>query len=976
MKDYLLAEKFRKFDIIVIIMMILLGYLSFRYRLPYEKATSRYTEISLGYISRKCNDRYYVIDDGHSRMICFDENEKELFEIVDPVVVGEYGLYIDDVFVDDENIYLSGSLWNGMLLDGEAIAKFDLEGNFIETIAYNDYFSNSINVNKHRFYGMKTIEGILHYAECIENHVIVHRYDGEKDRSYMIMYPNAFNAVSDIVFENDNIIIMNKRGIIERYDEARNSELIYETIWEGENSRIPFRMDIHDGTLYFTDLRNAEIVEADTENRRGKTIYSGCDSQTVTVSEDGKNILLTNSDGLLVLGDQERSFLSLEKTRSDLVSQYIYLVSTGLFAIVLLLFIFRLAFMLRNVSLSMSNRFVLIIVIMVSVVCITISYILINSFRTNYYDKIREQLESTAIIVASSIDEKDLNSIDEATDFGSQSYNNIVSAMERVFPLDIEFYRMAYCNILKLDSSRESGYGLAYLDQSIGVYFPLDEVELDEVNRVYDTRDAVWNDAVFDVSGTYLSVKVPVLNDSRGVVGAVAVGADTYVVENMIADMQRRVLFSIVIILLLIWILATEGIALYTSFMSYKEKEAEYESKGIMPAHMLRLLVFAVFTAFNLVSSFLPVYILRRCDIFPEASREMIASLPMTVNIFVMGIMSLFCANAVRRFGIKRIFMSATAFSLAGNVIMALIPGYFTMIIGLFLDGIGVGLISNAIYVALTYIDDEDVKQNSFTIYNAGSLSGINMGMILGGLLATSIGQNYVFLAAALIWLSLLIFGSYMAKNLSDTAKEDVEEFTNEDRIDANKFIRNKVTYSFFAMIQNPYIVFNSFVFYLVPIFCENLGFNETIVSVLLMLYSQIAVIAGEKLTDTTNKFFGDYTIYIANFLNVLAVAYFAIDQELSGLIGSLILLGISASFGKPSHQTYFLKQKIVKDYGEDKAMGVYNFSENIGESLGPIVFARMIGAGLGTYGIFLGAISALGCLHYILNRKELSINE
>ena len=92
MKDYLLAEKFRKFDIIVIIMMILLGYLSFRYRLPYEKATSRYTEISLGYISRKCNDRYYVIDDGHSRMICFDENEKELFEIVDPVVVGEYGL--------------------------------------------------------------------------------------------------------------------------------------------------------------------------------------------------------------------------------------------------------------------------------------------------------------------------------------------------------------------------------------------------------------------------------------------------------------------------------------------------------------------------------------------------------------------------------------------------------------------------------------------------------------------------------------------------------------------------------------------------------------------------------------------------------------------------------------------------------------------------------------------------------------------
>ncbi|MBQ3295994.1 MAG: MFS transporter [Erysipelotrichaceae bacterium] len=976
MKDYLLSEKFKKFDIIVIIMTILLGYLSFRYRVPYEKATSRYTEISFGYISKKYNDRYYVIDDGHTRLICFDENEKEIFEIVDPVVVGEYGLYIDDVFVDDESIYLSGSLWNGMLLDGEAIARFDLDGNFIETIAYNDYYSQSLNVNKHRLYGMKTFDGVLYYAECIDNHVVVHRYDGEKDRTYMIMYPDAFNAVSDIVFEKGDIIIMNKRGIIERYDEARNSKLIYETIWDGENDRIPFRMDIFEGRVLFTDLRNSEVVEADTDNKSSKVIYSGCDTQTVTVSDTGKELLLTNSDGLLVLGDQEKSFLVLEKTSNDLRTQYIYLFCSGLFAITTLLLIFRLTLMLRKVSLSMSSRFVLIIVIMVSVVCITISYILINSFRTNYYDKIREQLESTAIIVASAIDEDDLKSINEATDFGSQPYKNIVTSMEKVFPLDIEFYRMAYCNILTLDSSKESGYGVAYLDQSIGVYFPLDEVELDEVNQVYNTKAAVWNDAVLDVSGTYLSVKVPIMNDTRGVIGAVAVGADTFVVENMIADMQRRVLFSIIIILLLIWILATEGIALYTNYVAYKEHEEEYTKKGIMPAHMLRLLVFAVFTAFNLVSSFLPVYILKRCDIFPEASRELIASLPMTVNIFVMGIMSLFCANAVRRFGIKKIFMSATAFSLAGNIMMALVPGYFTMIIGLFLDGIGVGLISNAIYVALTYITDEDVKQNSFTTYNAGSLSGINLGMILGGLLATGIGQNYVFLASAAIWLALLVFGSYMAKNLSDTTTEEVEEFTNEDRVGANKFIRNKVTYSFFALIQNPYIVFNSFVFYLVPIFCENLGFNETIVSVLLMLYSQIAVIAGEKLTDTTNKFFGDYTIYIANFLNVLAVAYFVIDQELSGLIGSLILIGISASFGKPSHQTYFLKQQIVKDYGEDKAMGIYNFSENIGESLGPIVFARLIGASLGTYGIFLGVITAMGGLHYILNRKELSVNE
>ena len=976
MKKYFLSDKFRKLDILVIIVTLVLGYLTMHFRVPFEEASSRETEISYGYIAKESNGRFYVIDDGHARIICFDENEKEIFEIVDPVVVGDYGLYIDDLFVDDESLYLSGSLWNGMLLDGEAVARYDLNGNYLETIAYNDYADEELKINKHRFYGLKTFNGVLYYAECIDDNVLIHHYVDGEDSISRITYADAFNAVSDIVFDKDDIYIMNKKGYIERYDKALKSELVYETAYEGENKRIPFRMDVHDGKVYFTDIRNGQVIMADPLNRTSELIYDGTDSQTVTFSDDGKDILLTQSENVLVIGAQERSFLTLEKTSHDLLTQMFYLVSAVLFAIILFILIFRLAILMRGYSLTVSSRIAMAIVIIVSVICITISFMLVSTFRTNYYDRIREQLESTAFIVSANIDENDLNNINEAVDFDSVSYNNLVSSMEIAFPLDIDFYRTAYCNILKLDPSGDNGYAIAYLDQSIGVYFPLDEVEYEEVVQVYNTKRSVWDDAILDVSGTYIAVKVPILNNANRVIGCVSVGADTFVVENMIDDMQTRVLYSIVIILLLIWIIATESIALFTSYMAYKEKQSEYTEKKIMPAHLLRLMIFAVFTAFNLVSSFLPVYILRRCDFFPAAMRELLASLPMTINIFVMGIMSLFCADLVKRFGIKKIFMAAASFSLCGNLLMAIIPGYFTMIIGLFLDGIGVGLISNAIYVALTYISDDTVRQNSFSIYNSASLSGMNLGMILGGLLATAIGQNYVFLASALIWLTLLFCGSYMAKSLSDTQKEDVDVSVSEERVRADQFIRNKVIHSFFVLIQNPYIVFNSFVFYLVPIFCENIGYTETSVSILLMLYSQIAVIFGEKATDTVNDLFGDYAIYVANIMNVLAVAFFVIVQGLIGLIGALVILGISASFGKPSHQNYFLKQQISKDYGEDKAMGVYNFSENIGESLGPIVFSWLVGAGVVMYGTFLGIISGMAGLHFIINRKEINRNE
>ena len=99
-----------------------------------EEALSRTKEISFGYITREKNGRYFVIDDGHARIMCFDENGKELYSIVDPSDNGLSALYIDDCFVSDENLYLSVSEWDGMLLSRELVMKYDLEGNYIENV--------------------------------------------------------------------------------------------------------------------------------------------------------------------------------------------------------------------------------------------------------------------------------------------------------------------------------------------------------------------------------------------------------------------------------------------------------------------------------------------------------------------------------------------------------------------------------------------------------------------------------------------------------------------------------------------------------------------------------------------------------------------------------------------------------------------------------------------------------------------------
>ncbi len=96
--------------------------------------------------------------------------------------------------------------------------------------------------------------------------------------------------------------------------------------------------------------------------------------------------------------------------------------------------------------------------------------------------------------------------------------------------------------------------------------------------------------------------------------------------------------------------------------------------------------------------------------------------------------------------------------------------------------------------------------------------------------------------------------------------------------------------------------------------------------------------------------------------------------NEKNGMAAVLVLMGLGASFGKTVQRNYYLCLKEVNQYGVDKAMGVYNFSENIGESLGPVVFGRLMAAARFSMalGAFCGVVAGLGVTHFLVCGKEL----
>ena len=978
MKKALLSRQFRWPDVVLAVLTAVLLIAFFYLRVPFDSVFAKTTDVELGYIGRSADGVMYVADEGHSRLIAFDESGQERFRIVDPSDDGESILYIDDLMVDESNLYLSVSEWNGMLLDRELILRYDLEGAYLGVVTEERYDLQDELTNKHRFYGLHREGDDLVWAECLADEIVVHfaAADGEAGgkRVRTFRYDNAFNAVSDLVFDEEGVpIILNKNGRIERYDDPKAPELLYTAAWDGESDRIPYRIAVQDGRVYFTDIRGGTVQLADTDGMTSGTVWEQTDSQTVTFSADGSKMLLVGSDGLTVSGEKTETFCTLNIEKSLLSQHIVFFIIFICMILAAALLLFRIAACMVGRTFNRTGILSLVVIGVAAVACIVVSWILIRSFRVSYRDKIREQLQATAYVVAVGISEEDMEHVNRAEDFDSEAYADLCSAMERCFPMDVDFFRTTYCNILRLDEDEQYGFGIAYLDQSIGVYFPLDEVETSQVVTVYHTNRPVWDDAVADVSGTYMSVKTPIVNERGEVVGAVAVGADTSVVNEMISSMQRRVLLSVVLILLLFWIISTETVAFLSLRSAYREQG---KTAKAVPGHLIRLLVFAVFAAYNMVSSFLPVYVLRNAEFIPEGWRELAASLPITVNIFVMGIMSLFCAKAVRRLGVKKVFLLSMAFSLCGNLLLFLAPGYAGIFAGLFLDGVGVGLVTNAIYVALTYLPEEHDRQSGFSTYNAASLSGINFGMILGGILAVNVGQRNVFLAVVLLWALLMVLGTMLARRLQSALSFHEETaHPEQSSISAGRFLRSKPIWSFIVLIQNPWIVFSSFVFFFVPIFCENMGYQETIASIFLMLYSQTASMLGGVLPDRMEKTLGGRAVYPALLLNVIAIAVFILTWNTVGLVAALLILGASAAFAKPTQQALFLRQRASRLFGEDRAMGIYNFSENIGESLGPVVFSALMAGPVGWIWGFLGLVTAFGGIHFALNGKEMTRN-
>lgn len=909
------------------------------------------------YLVRDFGNLRYVLDKQRTRIIAVDKNTNVVKCVLprgnDDV---DRFYYADDFMVDEKGwVYVKEGAWDGNRISREAVLVYDEDGRYKAT--YLDIKHSSVT-NKHKMMLLSVQNGKIVCSFKNKKTVSITRLDVQSGDKVKEEYPfdNAYDFVADMSLDGEgNVCLLDKCGQIFVLKKDKGFVRVYRG---NDDECLNWIEPSGSEKLLCAELYSNSVIELDLQNGHKRTVLDNSGAVTVTpVSLSALDAPAKNS-GML-------------KIEAALLASFcVFLLSALLLAVRIVVSFFR-------TQVKVIQRISVYVTLVILIVAGTITYKLTGEFSKVMRVQILAQMENMAYSVANTIRPSTLDSIQSAADFASPEYREMIQSMQSIIDPTLDINQNVYCDIFKYDEKR-GAYACAYLDQAIGTYFPLTQGEAEEIKQIYETSRSVRS-SKDDTSASYTYVSVPVVNDFGRVCGVVSVMTENFMLTDQISDMKKNVLLGIAVTLIFVWLAMGEALSYILSKsqaqMEMEEKKARGEAvQKTFPHYYIRIMVFALFAAYNMTTTFLPMVIANGAmESLGENSGTLAAALPISVNLFIIGLMALFCEGYIRKIGCQKVVAFGAALSALSNIVIFAFPfSYALLFLALVIDGIGVGLTTNSLYLMVSQIPDAKNRTSGYTAYNAAQISGINFGMLFGAALASSVGRRMIFPLVSAMWIvSVLLFlGLWKSLGLASGKGEKVHGERKNDAKRILSFLRRRRVWSFILLIQAPFALMGSFVYYYLPMYSDANGLSEVMVAALMMLYSFFAIYLGNGLTKWVINKTGPLSPYASIILSLAAVLVFAISGSFVGLLAAIFILGLANGFGRSVQQAQFSMLEECEEYGVPNAMGIFNFTDFIGQSFGPAVMglvflSRNVAASASVFAIVLALVCAA---HFALN--------
>lgn len=616
----------------------------------------------------------------------------------------------------------------------------------------------------------------------------------------------------------------------------------------------------------------------------------------------------------------------------------------------------------------------LIIAVLTGVFCMLVA----KDYTSILSEKVIERASLNAQLVNNLINPEDFREIDSVTDFGGQAYTNIKEIVDNVIldggKIPGDLYLVMYT--LEEDGTVIERYSL---EESQCCNFPYVWSDGTDERTVYETAETFSLTDANDAEGTFLCIYSPIEDEKGSVIGVIEVGTDVVIFEKEIQERIINFAVGVVAIAVVLILLVLELIEFVEAKKGIVRSDIK-SGKTMPPLKLYRVVVFVIFFVTNITTPFLSIYALSLSDnysIMTGIPAEILAAVPISAEVLFGAIFSMLGGSIIARLGIRKAGILGGMLFIVGLTIRFFYPDLLVLTIGNALQGAGWGISLLIVNSRIASENDAGVQEQGFTDYNIALQNGMNSGIVLGGFLLSFVNYSTMLIIAAFLSIIILLFSYFYIFNgntQNALAMKDTEP-KEKGVMSYIRFIFSPKVLVYFLCIVVPVIAASYYLNFLYPILGDRLGMSENNIGYSYLINGIVIICFGNLIENFMSRFFNrKVLLLIASLLYLVTFAIVGMFNSIPALLISLILLGVSDSFGYVVQSTFYTELEETKKFGYEKAMGVYSLFENLSQSAGSFIFGYIltigVKVGMIAYGIIIGACAVLFVMVVVLIDK------
>ena len=503
--------------------------------------------------------------------------------------------------------------------------------------------------------------------------------------------------------------------------------------------------------------------------------------------------------------------------------------------------------------------------------------------------------------------------------------------------------------VVKNDANQVTAHGIP-----IEEFFEFDKYLLDlvedipEIDNIYITAekigDSTMDKIIYNGKVYYVNVESKI---------------DQAVVNKR---MQQIFIDAIILIIIIILFCLELSLFLGKSADKYEEKRLSKKVDSEINISGVRMFFFVVQMALSLDAGFISIVSIKMYNALGNTDLpENLCGFPVTINIIATLIGIVVWGKLISKIGLKFTMSLGLIFNAIGLLFSSWAGNLYSLSMARFVCGFGLAAILSSSKVCASLPKDIKERTKFSSALTVGMLAGASCGVVIGGLTADRTSYSFVFMLAGILSLASLILLPIM--NIKNTSTIKSAFSFNQ----LKNIFKVPMAVAYIILIVIPMYVASMFLSYSVPLYGDEIGLTQTVISALIMLNYIITA----YLTSTISNFLMQRiniktltAIYVAIVTGLITL--FCIFNNLVVTIIAIILLSIADAFGLiVLVETFYslLGDKVNRA----TSMLVFIFISKVGCAMAPSIISNNLNKGVAVASFIIPMILIIGIVSFLV---------